>query len=198
MVMRVARMKVLGLVAALVTGLVVAPTTGPAQAATTVTTASVARHRMTPTELRHWLIGKHLGPNRLTYGGVITITGWTYKGRTRAGRPIFTPKTRITDGWASRMGPVAPVGGAQPAGLWDNCWCNPFTWDWSDWFGSLWTHLVDCAKGAATGVFVQASGELILKVAMQVAKRVLQTTGWQGYAVMAIGGCVYGAMAGGN
>lgn len=205
--MRAARMKVLGLVAVLVAGLATtatpaaatpAPAT-PARASTAqVSTAAVQasatrhRHRMAPGELRHYLRGKHLGPNRYTFGGVITITGWKYVGRNRAGRPMYSPKVKVTDGWAPRMTPFAA------AGWWDDCWCNPVTWDWSDWFGSLWDHLVDCAKGAATVTFAQASGELVVKIAMQVAKKAVQTSGLQGYAVLAVGGCAYAAFSGGN
>ncbi|UQX88734.1 hypothetical protein M6D93_01725 [Jatrophihabitans telluris] len=128
-------------------------------------------------DLKRALIGQTVGPAVSTRGGQAKIVKWV-----ASGKYSFRQLTM------SRPN-VLSVGGRQhPNAIYPQSWWNPGSWDWGSILGSVWDGLWNkCAKGALTGVVGNASGSVIRKLVVRGARVYV---GWQGYAVLAISGCV--------
>lgn len=165
------------LVACLVGVLAPAVTAGPAQAFGTY-------HKMTGVELRHWAVGRSLGPNVHTDWGKLTITGFTYLRTTAHGARIW--RTNKDTCGARCLSPVGPAGVAYP-----NSWYNPASWDWGGIFGKIWDKITACDHGALVGFVGTASGAVLVNL---LAHSPVIYVGPYNYAAVMIGGCLIAAM----
>ena len=175
---------------ALVVGLSAAVTSSAHAATTNHTVAQVEAYAK----------GKYYGPTSFSGFGRATITSYssyvsctdrkTYYGAglTMARYPNPTQVKGVRSS-ATLLAKPGATCEATPGMLpMSSDWWNPFSWDWGHILGSTWNTLWNnCVKGAASGVVGTASGTLIINLLIKAAKVFI---GPEGYAALAIGGCV--------
>jgi hypothetical protein len=150
---------------------------GPASAAQPSQVPPSGQYHPTLAQVKAGEQGRVLGPNAYTQYGRATIAGWSVSGKyTRV-----SLKTAYVSPLGVRLNPGSGL--ATP-----NSWYNPGSWDWGHILGSTWNGIWNnCAKGSLTGVVGTASGTLIVNLLVRGGAVFV---GPEGYAAIAIGGCV--------
>lgn len=159
--------------------------------------------------------GKTLGPNGYTDWGKATISSYssyydcnrheTYWRRSLSMKQYPNPLGVQAVG-AQTGPPITLSGGVSgpnscPSGpvrmtlgpdgmMHPDSWYNPASWDWGGILGSVWDRVISrCLSGAQAGVVPAASGTLIVNI---IARGGKVFVGPEGYAAIAVGGCVMG------
>lgn len=171
---------------------------GTAQAAPAPRPAAVTPYMTPPPTGYHYVSlatglatmrGKYYGGNAWTGYGRATINGFTRDAAGKYHRTLtmaYTGNTTIANG--IKTGPNVGPEAIHPGPIMGpNSWYNPGSWDWGHILGVTWSFLWnDCLKGAVGGdvgaVGTQLATELLIKGGLAIT--------WQGYAAVAIGGCM--------
>jgi hypothetical protein len=201
----VALLAALAMTAGLLVGVTV---NAPAASASCTTCHSI-------TSAMHWFKGKwSSGPNSYTRYQRVQINSFTWNCRVRkydtndtmhqypnpatasnARRKTAAAQSKVDLVRADRPmnHPTSTSTGSEPAcanivARQPLSWWNPFSWNWGKILKSFWKNIWNkCATGALQGVVGTASGTLAVNLLTRGARLYV---GPQGYAALAIGGCI--------